>query len=67
LTAHGELIEQAAATICQKSSDQLLAIGVNCIHPANVVPLMQRLQYLNRDLIAYPNAGATWDAEKRFE
>ncbi len=64
LTAHGELIEEAAASICLKSPDQIVAVGINCVHPETVVPLIERMSKINRDLIAYPNAGITWDSEK---
>ncbi|CAF3597854.1 unnamed protein product [Adineta steineri] len=65
-TAHGEPIEEAVASICSKSSpDQIIAIGVNCVHPNNVIPLIERMNKIDRDLIAYPNAAVTWDAEKR--
>ncbi len=64
LTAHGELIEEAAASICLKSPDQIIAVGINCVHPETVVPLIERMSKINRDLIAYPNAGIIWDGEK---
>ena len=65
MTAHGELIEDAAASVCRISPDQLIAVGVNCVHPQNVVPLISRMKHLQRDFIAYPNAGAVWDKDKK--
>ncbi|CAF1295211.1 unnamed protein product [Adineta ricciae] len=63
-TALGEPIEEAAVSACLKSPDQIIAVGVNCVHPANVVPLIEKLRPLNRDLVAYPNSGVIWDSEK---
>jgi len=34
------------------------------VHPETVVPLVERMSKINRDLIAYPNTGITWDGEK---
>ncbi|CAF3445821.1 unnamed protein product [Rotaria sp. Silwood1] len=64
-TAHGEPIEEAAASVCLKSPDQIIAVGVNCVHPDTVVPLIKQMNKIDRDFIAYPNAGVTWDAEKQ--
>ncbi|CAF3666293.1 unnamed protein product [Rotaria socialis] len=66
LTAHGEPIEEAAASVCLKSPDQIIAVGVNCGHPETVVPLIKQMNNIDRDFIAYPNAGVTWDAEKQI-
>ncbi|CAF4543625.1 unnamed protein product [Rotaria socialis] len=66
LTAHGEPIEEAAASVCLKSPDQIIAVGVNCVHPETVVPLIKQMNNIDRDFIAYPNAGVTWDAEKQI-
>lgn len=67
MTAHGELIEDAAASICQISPDQLIAVGMNCVHPENVLPLIERMKmkHIQRDFIVYPNAGATWNKEEK--
>ena len=65
MTAHGELIEEAAASVCLKSPDQIIAIGMNCVHPETVVPLIKRMNKIDRDFIAYPNTGITWDGEKK--
>jgi len=63
MTSHGEPIEEAV-TVCLKSRDQIMAVGVNCVHPSTVVPLMKRINHLDQDLIAYPNAGVVWDEVK---
>ncbi|CAF3005286.1 unnamed protein product [Rotaria sp. Silwood2] len=64
-TAHGEPIEEAAASVCLKASDQIIAVGVNCVHPDTVVPLIKQMNKIDCDFIAYPNAGVIWDSEKQ--
>ncbi|KAF4521562.1 hypothetical protein B566_EDAN001282 [Ephemera danica] len=41
---------------------QLEAVGVNCVHPSWVTPLLQSVKNANAaiPLIAYPNSGETW-------
>ena len=65
MTAHGEPIEEAVESICLKSRNQIIAVGVNCVHPGTVVPLIKRMNKIDRDFIAYPNSGVTWNSEKR--
>ena len=65
LTAYGEPIEEAAASVCLKCPDQIVAIGVNCVRPETVVPLIKRMNKIDCDFIAYPNAGVAWDNEKK--
>jgi S-methylmethionine-dependent homocysteine/selenocysteine methylase len=48
-----------------KSPDQIIAVGVNCVHPETVVPLIKRMNKIDRDFIAYPNTGVTWNDEKK--
>jgi S-methylmethionine-dependent homocysteine/selenocysteine methylase len=48
-----------------KSPDQIIAVGVNCVHPETVVPLIKRMNKIDRDFIAYPNAGVIWNDEKK--
>jgi S-methylmethionine-dependent homocysteine/selenocysteine methylase len=64
-TAHGEPIEEAVASVCLKSPDQIIAVGVNCVHPDTVVPLIKRMNKVDCDFIAYPNAGVTWNDENK--
>lgn len=64
-TAHGESLKDAAESICRQSPDQIIAVGVNCVHPDIVVPLMEQINQIDRDLIAYPNAGAVWNNEEK--
>lgn len=64
-TAHGELIEEAVASVCLKAREQIIAVGVNCVRPELVVPIIKQMNKIECDFIAYPNAGVTWDAEKQ--
>ncbi|MEJ2540044.1 MAG: homocysteine S-methyltransferase [Gemmatimonadota bacterium] len=42
----------------------LVALGVNCVKPRYVEPLLQELRrHTDKPLLAYPNAGEDWDAE----
>lgn len=43
----------------------LAAVGVNCVPPALVLPALDALHGTGLPLVAYPNAGETWDAETR--
>jgi S-methylmethionine-dependent homocysteine/selenocysteine methylase len=65
LTSHGEPIEEAAASVCRKAPDQIIAVGVNCVRPETVVPLIKQMNKIDRDFIAYPNAGGIWNDEKK--
>lgn len=42
------------------SSDQLVAIGMNCLHPAFVTPLLKTVKDLDIPWIVYPNSGENW-------
>ncbi|MGZ4597924.1 MAG: homocysteine S-methyltransferase [Actinomycetes bacterium] len=49
-----------------RSSDRLVAVGVNCTAPAHVTELVSRaVSASGRPAIAYPNSGEGWDAESR--
>lgn len=45
------------------SSPQIIAIGINCIPPELVVPLLELAKPLTqKPLMAYPNSGEKWDS-----
>ena len=47
-------------------ADGLVAIGVNCVPPERVDELLRTIASATRKpLVAYPNLGETWDAERR--
>jgi len=57
----GEPIEEAVAAV--KDVPNLLAVGVNCVDPANVAELAARIHSVSQiDVIAYPNRGGVWDS-----
>lgn len=71
--AHGEKFSDAVMTIWNKvksyKNSNLLAIGVNCLHPANVTPLFKSVNgHLAPSdqipLCAYPNSGELYDVKK---
>lgn len=71
--ANGEDFSDAICHIWNKvkenKSDQLLAIGVNCVHPANVTQLFKNVNgHLSAEnqlpLIVYPNSGEMYDVQK---
>lgn len=48
------------------TTPQIQAIGVNCIHPDLVAPLLKRLNTVtDKPKIAYANSGETWNAETK--
>ncbi len=70
--AHGETIEEAISQLLSHSRGRrhLVAVGVNCVDPAQVTPLLKRANRVNRGeeklpYVVYPNAGEHWDAEKK--
>jgi homocysteine S-methyltransferase len=63
-TAHGEPIEEAVAAVA--SGAGVVAVGVNCTAPEHVLELLTRARTATAlPLVAYPNAGRTWDAGAR--
>jgi homocysteine S-methyltransferase len=63
-TAHGEDIAACAAML--ESCDQIVAIGINCLAPAFVVPLVRRLRsFTTKKVAVYPNSGEQWDKGSR--
>ena len=60
----GQPIDEVAAVIA--GHDAVVAVGVNCSEPEMVAPALRRLRArTDLPLIAYPNAGGTWDATRR--
>ncbi len=64
LTAHGEPVRECAALL--DGVPQIVAVGVNCVAPALVLPLLAELRAgTGKPLVVYPNSGEGWDAEAR--
>ncbi|HZN54301.1 MAG TPA: homocysteine S-methyltransferase [Candidatus Polarisedimenticolaceae bacterium] len=56
---------EAAATTADRAT-RVIAVGVNCVAPERVVPLLRRLaSATKKPLVAYPNRGDAWDATRR--
>ena len=63
-TWHGERIEEAVGAVA--SSPVVAAVGVNCTAPEYVDELLGRVRTVtDLPLIAYPNAGRTYDAASK--
>ncbi|KAL9693672.1 hypothetical protein quinque_012957 [Culex quinquefasciatus] len=69
-TARGENFAETAAAIWSQAralkNPNLLAIGVNCLHPVHAVQLLKTVNERRPDddkipLIVYPNSGEIWD------
>jgi homocysteine S-methyltransferase len=62
--SHGERVTDCAALVAQ--FPQTVAIGVNCVPPRWIPPLIAELrQGSDLPIIVYPNSGEGWDAERR--
>ncbi|XP_063698000.1 homocysteine S-methyltransferase-like [Culicoides brevitarsis] len=67
--AHGEKFSEAVLAIWKKvrdqyKSDKLMAIGVNCLPPANVSPLLKSLEGHTIPFMVAANSGETYDVQK---
>ncbi len=46
--------------------ERIVAVGVNCLAPELVAPLLRRArEATDRPLVAYPNSGELWDAQQK--
>jgi homocysteine S-methyltransferase len=63
-TAHGEPLADCARLL--DDAPNVVAIGVNCVHPAHVLPALRELRTgTDKPLVVYPNSGERWDATAR--
>jgi homocysteine S-methyltransferase len=62
LVCHGESFADCAALA--DTSEQIVAVGINCTSPKYLVPLLESAQAISTPLLAYPNRGEKWVAEK---
>lgn len=60
--SNGESFTQVARTCYNMNPDQLIAVGVNCVRPLMVSPLIEQLKTENIPLVVYPNSGERYDA-----
>jgi homocysteine S-methyltransferase len=59
----GTLFAEASAVVA--SSDQVLAVGVNCSAPNLISSLLTQATDVDKPLVAYPNLGAIWDGSRK--
>ncbi|WP_406814787.1 homocysteine S-methyltransferase [Mycobacterium sp. M23085] len=45
--------------------DEIVAIGVNCCAPGDVLPAIARAAVVGKPVIVYPNSGERWDTLRR--
>ncbi|MFM8895954.1 MAG: homocysteine S-methyltransferase family protein, partial [Actinomycetales bacterium] len=57
----GQPIEEAVASVADHPG--VVAVGINCTEPMHVPGLLRRMAAVtDLPLVAYPNAGGSWDA-----
>ena len=60
----GEFFQECVALA--NDSEQIVAVGLNCTSPMFVEPLLRLAgKVTSKPLLAYPNSGEEWDAERR--
>lgn len=59
----GESLAEAFAIAA--SAPEVVAVGVNCCHPSEVLPAIDAAATTGLPFIAYPNSGEEWDAKNR--
>ena len=59
---HGESFAECAELA--ETSDQIVAVGINCTAPQYMVSLLESAGCVSKPLIAYPNSGEDWVADE---
>jgi homocysteine S-methyltransferase len=63
-TRAGQPLQDAFAVVA--GSRRVVAVGVNCCAPADVLPALRAAaEVTDKPLVAYPNSGEDWDAVRR--
>ena len=63
-TRAGEPAVEAFSPV--REVDEIIAVGVNCIDPADAYPLVRRAsESTGKPVVVYPNSGERWDATAR--
>jgi homocysteine S-methyltransferase len=63
-TRAGQPLQDAFAVVA--GSRRVVAVGVNCCAPADVLPALRAAaEVTDKPLVAYPNSGEGWDAVRR--
>lgn len=72
MLANGESFSEAVLSICnqvsaRKRQKNLVAVGINCIHPSHVTSLFKEIKKnvptLEIPLVVYPNSGEIYTVE----
>jgi homocysteine S-methyltransferase len=59
---HGEPFANCAALA--ETSNQIIAVGINCTPPQYLVPLLDNAEDIKKPIIVYPNSGEEWKADE---
>lgn len=59
---HGESFAECVALA--ETSDQIIAVGINCTAPQYVLTLLENAGNVSKPLIVYPNSGEDWLADE---
>lgn len=62
-TRRGE--DPAEAFAMARDATGVVAVGINCTAPEEVVALLPAAASAGRPVLVYPNSGETWDADRR--
>lgn len=60
-TCAGQSLDRAFALVAEV--ENVVAVGVNCCAPGDVLPALRHVAATGRPAVVYPNAGEVWDAE----
>ena len=62
-TIDGSIFKDAVAKVA--AYDNVIAVGINCVHPSLVQPLLTSAKEVtDKPLVCYPNSGEVWDARE---
>lgn len=63
-TSAGDAIAECARSL--DAEPQVVAMGVNCVHPVLVTPLVRTMaSATDKPIVVYPNSGEVWNAAAR--
>ena len=55
-TIDGSIFKDAVAKVA--AYDNVIAVGINCVHPSLVQPLLTSAKVTDKPLVCYPNSGS---------
>jgi homocysteine S-methyltransferase len=63
-TSHGELLAECA--LAADGVENVIAVGVNCVHPRVVLTAIEKMSLrTDKPIAVYPNSGERWDPKSR--